>query len=103
MPRPTSSDCMCCPRVVMACHARRFRPCVMSKGGDVMPRPMLPTVCAVLGRLCCATPDAVRLCVFSTSGDVMPRPTLFDRECCPKEMMPCHARRLSTMYAVQGR
>ena len=57
MPRPTSSDrvcCLravmhatpdiadrvCCPREVMSYHARRCRPCVLSKGGDVKPRPM---------------------------------------------------------------
>ena len=55
MPRPTSSDCVCCPKAVMSCHAqhchresfpqavmlcyaRRYRPCVLSKGGDIMPR-----------------------------------------------------------------
>ena len=50
-----------------------------------MPRPTLLTVCAVQGRRCQATPDAVRLCVLSKSGDVMPRATL------------------PTMCAVQGR
>ena len=61
------------------------RLCVMSKGGDVMPRPTLLTMCAVQGLGCHATPDVVRLCVLSKSGDGMPRPTL------------------PTMYAVQGR
>ena len=37
-------------RVVMSCHARHCRPCVLSKGGDIIPRPTLPTVCAVQGQ-----------------------------------------------------
>ena len=66
MPRPTSFDRVCCPRVVMhatpdiadrvccprevmSCHARRCRPCLLSKGGDIIPRLTLPTVCAVQG------------------------------------------------------
>ena len=56
MPRLTSSDRACSPRAVMSCHARRCRPCVQSKGGDVMPRPTLPTVCAVMFLL---TPNSV--------------------------------------------
>ena len=56
MPRPTSfdrlccpgavmhatpdiADRVCCPREVMSCHAGCCRLCVLSKGGDVMPRP----------------------------------------------------------------
>ena len=58
MQRPTSFDRVCFPRAVMPCHSRCCRPCVLSKGGDVMPRPTLPTVCVVQG------------------GDVMPCPTL---------------------------
>ena len=63
MPRPTSSDYVCCPRAVMSCHSRRCRPCVQSKGSNVMPRPTLPTVCVVQWRWCNATPDVVLLCV----------------------------------------
>ena len=64
MPRPTSSDRVCCPRAVMhatpdiadrvccprevmSCHVRL---CVLSKGGDGMPRLTLSTLCAVQGR-----------------------------------------------------
>ena len=50
MPPMTSFDRVCCLMVVMAIHARRRRPCVQSKGGDVMLRPTLPSVCAVQGR-----------------------------------------------------
>ena len=38
-----------CLRAVMSCHARHCRPCVLSKGGDVMPCPTMPTVCVVQG------------------------------------------------------
>ena len=84
MPRPTSSDYMCCPRVVMACHARRFRPCVMSKGGDDRPRPTL----------------ADRLCRRKAMIEL---PTSSFRVCCPKALMACHAIHRSTAFPVQGR
>ena len=42
IPRRTSSDRLCSPRVIMACHARRR-----------------PTVCAIQGRRCHATPDVL--------------------------------------------
>ena len=57
MPRPTSFNRVCCPKAMMACHVRRHstvcspravmscharpnlvRPCVQSKGSDIMPR-----------------------------------------------------------------
>ena len=65
MPHLTLFDRVCCPRAVMSFHARRHstacaiqwwlcysmpdvvRLCVLSKSGDVMPRPTLPTMCAV--------------------------------------------------------
>ena len=90
MPCPTSFDCVCCPKAVMSCHARRCRPWVLSKVSDVMPCPTLPTVCAVQGRGCQSTPDVVRPCVQSKGGDVMPRPTSFNRVCCQKVVMACH-------------
>ena len=76
MPRPTLFDRVCFPRALMSCHSRRFRPCVLSKGGDVMLRP------TSFDRFCC--PKAVmscharrcRLCVLSKGSDVMPRPSL---------------------------
>ena len=85
MPRPTSSDRVCCPRAVMhakpdiadrvccprevmSCHAQRCRPRVLSKGGDVMPCP-----------------------------------TSFDHVCYPKAVMSCLARRRPTVCVVQGR
>ena len=68
MPRPTSFDRVCCPTAMMTCHNKRrstecavqgrgchatpdvVRLCVLSKSGDVMPRPTLPTMYAVQGR-----------------------------------------------------
>ena len=50
MPHLTSFDLVCCPKVVMPCHTRHCRPCVLSKGGDDMPRLTLPIVCAVQRR-----------------------------------------------------
>ena len=49
MPRLTLFDRVCFPRAVMSCYNRRCRPCVLSKGSDVMPCLMLPTECAVQG------------------------------------------------------
>ena len=85
MPRPTSSDCVCCPRAVMACHARRCRPCVISKA-----------VMSCHARCC-------RPCALYKCGDVMPRLTSFDRLCYPKAIMACHARGRSTVCAAQRR
>ena len=48
-------------------------------------------------------PDVVRPCVLLEGGDVMPHPMSSDRVCCPMGMMACHARRRSTVYAVQRR
>ena len=39
--------------------------------------------------------------VLSKGDDGMPRPTSFDRVCYPKAVMECHARCLSTVFAVQ--
>ena len=73
--RPTTADRLCCPRAMMACHARRR-----------------PTVYAVKGRRWHATPDVVRPCVLQKGEDGMPRPTSFDRVCCPKAYFAVHAR-----------
>ena len=78
------------------------RPCVLSKGGDVMPCPMLPIVCAVQGWLCHAMPDVVQACVPSKGGDAMPSLTSFHRVCYPRGVMSCHARRRPIMRAVVG-
>ena len=120
----------------MACHPRRrsivcvvqkavmlatpniVRPCVLSKGGDIMPRPTSSD------RVCCprammhATPDIAdhvccprevmscharrcRLCVLSKGGDVMPGLTSFNCVCCTKAMNACHARCRLTVCAAQ--
>ena len=49
------------------------QPCVLPKGGDVMP--------------CSTLSDRV----LSYGGDVMPCPTTIDRLCCPTAMMAFHA------------
>ena len=41
--------------------------------------------------------------VLSYGGDGMSRPTSFDRVCCPKAVMSCHARCLSTVCAALRR
>ena len=35
MPRPTSFDCVCCPRAMMVCHATRYSTLSMLFKGDV--------------------------------------------------------------------
>ena len=86
MPRPTSSDCVCCPKAMMSCQARRYRPCVLSKGG-----------------ICHATPDVAGPCVPSKGYDVMPRPMSFDCVCCLRAVMSFHTRHRPTVCAVLGR
>ena len=86
MSRPTSFDHVCCLNAMMACHARRS-----------------PTVCAAQGRCVYATPNVVRPCVLPKGGEVMPCLTSFDRVCCPRAVMSCHARRSLTVCVVQRR
>ena len=74
MPCMMSFDRVCCPKVMMACHAQGRS-----------------TVCAVQRQGWHVTPDVVRPCVLSKGGDVMPRPTSFDCVCCLKAIMACHA------------
>ena len=121
MPRSTLFDRVCAPKAVMSCHARRFftvravqgrrchaksdviRPCVLSKGGDVMPHPMSSdSLCRPRAAISCHA-DVVRPCVMPNGDDGMPHPTSFDRVCYPKAMIACHARRCSIVCAVQDR
>ena len=83
---PDDVDCAYYPKEMMAFHARRRS-----------------TVFAVQGRRWNATPDAVRQFLLPKGDDGMPRPELFDRVCCSKDVMPCHARRLSTVCVAQRR
>ena len=64
MQRPMSLDRVCCPKAMMACHARRC-----------------PFVIAAQGRLCHVTLDVIRPFVLFKGDDGMPRPTSFDRVC----------------------
>ena len=78
------------------------RPCVHSKGGDVMPRPTLfYRVCIPRAVMSCHA-RCSRLCVLSKGGDVMPRSTSSDRACSPRALISCHAPRRPTVCAVQG-
>ena len=70
---PDVVDRVSCAMALMSCHARGCRPCVLSKGGDVMP---------------CPTSSNREL---SYGGDCMSCPTSFDYEFCPKAVMSCHA------------
>ena len=114
---PDDAVRVCCPRALMSCHARHCRPCVQSKGGnfmpcptlttvclskgvDFMPRLTLPTVCAVQGRRWHVTPNVIRPCVLSKGGDGMPRPTSFVRVCHQRAMMAYDARRRLTLSAT---
>ena len=138
MPRLTSFDRVCFPKAMMACHARRrstvcavqrrcchatpdvVQPCVLPKGGDVMPCP--PSSDRVLSyggdvmprptsfdRVCFpkarwhAMPDVVRPCVLSKGGDGMSRLTSFDCVCRPWAIMACPAKHRSIVCAAQRR
>ena len=103
MPRPMPFDCLCFPKAMIACHARR-RPTVSAS-----PKAMMAchaqrhsTVCAAQRRCWHATPNFVGPCLLSKGDDGMPHPTSFDRVCCPKAVMSCHARRSPTVCAAQG-
>ena len=98
---PDDADRVCYPRALMSCHARSYQPCVLSKGGDVMPRPTLPTVCFVQGRSWHATPDVVRPCVLSKGDYGMPRPTFPNHVYYPWAMMECHDRHYLFVCSLQ--
>ena len=73
---PDVVDRVCCAMAVISCHTRCCRPCMLSKGGAVMPCPTSfdrvfypKAVMSCHARRC-------RLCVLSKGSDVMPRPTL---------------------------
>ena len=114
------ADRVCCQRAVMSCHARRCRPCVLSKGGDVMPclmssdRACIPTAVKSCDTRCrstvCAAQKAImacharccRSCVLFKGVDVMPHPTSSDCACSPREVISCDARHRSTDCAAQN-
>ena len=84
MPSPMSSDCVCFPSAMIACHARRH-----------------PTVCAAQGRWWNVTPDVIQSYVLSKGDDNMPRPTSSGRVYCLRAMMTCHTLRHLTIFVVQ--
>ena len=48
-------------------------------------------------------PDVIRSCVLAKGGDVLSRLKSFNRVCCPKAVMSCHAQCSLTVEASQGR
>ena len=74
MPRTTSFDRVCFPKIMIEYTPEVVRPCVQSMGGDIMPR------MTSFDRLCCPKGD-----------NGMPCRTSSDRVCCPKAVMACHA------------
>lgn len=102
MPRPILSDCMCYPKVIMACHGRHS-PFVCS------PRAMMAfnarhhqIMCTVQGPWSHAMPEFVKLCVLSKAYDVIPRPTSSDPVCYPRNMVTCHAQSHPTCVLSKG-
>ena len=85
MPRPTWSDRVCCPRVIITCHTQH-----------------LMIVYAFQWRWWYATPDAVWPYVLPKDDDGMPSLKKSYLLCCPRLIRACHTRRHPTMYAVQG-
>ena len=104
IPCPVSFDCVCYPRVMMACDALLYstiwvsqgpcvnstpdiiRPCVLPKGDDGMSRMTLSNrVCSLKG------------------DDGIQRTTSPDRVCCSKAMIACHTRCIPIMCGFQGR
>ena len=81
--RLTSSNCLCCPRMMMAWHARRH-----------------PTVCVIQGRRCHVTPNIVLPRVLPNGDEGMPR--LMSSNCLtyPKSMRAFHALRRPIVCAV---
>ena len=85
MPRPTSSNHVCCLRATITCHTR----CHL-------------TVCAIQGRCWHYMPDIVWPCVLRKDHDSMPCSTEYYHAWCLWAMMWCYARRLPTVFAKQG-
>ena len=74
----------------MSLHPRHYRPCVLSKSGDVIPHPTLfDYVCCPKEVLSSCHAQRCRPCVLSKGGDVMPRLTLLT--VCAVQGRRCHA------------
>ena len=101
-PRLTSSDCVCFPSAILACHARRRPTVCNAKGHDSIPR-LMTSDCVCCPKVIMAY-DAlvIRPCVFPKDHEGIPRPTSSDRMYCPKEMMACQAQHFQTVYPTQS-
>ena len=79
MSRPRLSDRVCCPRGMMACHARhRSTRCMLSKSDDGIHTRRILTMCIGQRPLLHATPDVLQSCILSKGDDVMPRSMSYD-------------------------
>ena len=85
LPSPTSSDCMCWPRAMMAYQVR----CSL-------------TVYVVQGWWWHDTPDVIPPYVLSKKEDVMSRETSSDCVCCLMAMKACHVWHHPTACVTQG-
>ncbi len=103
MPLLTSSDCVCFPKAMMACHVWGHQPCVLSMAMITCHVKHRSTMSALQVLWCHAKHDTVPLCVLSKVYTGMPRPISFYHVCCRKEMTACYARRCPTMCPVHER
>ena len=121
MPSPMSSDFVCFPSAMIACHARRHPTVcaaqgrwwnatldviwlyVLSKGDEKKPRPTSSGRVYCLRAMMMATPYVVWPFLLSNDDDAIPHPMSFISVCCPKAMMAWNARRCPTMCVVQER
>ena len=84
--RPTWSDPVFCPKVILTCHTQH-----------------LLIVYAFQGRWWYATPDVVWPCMLPKDDDGMPRLKKSDLVFCTRVMRSCHAQCHLTMCFVQGK
>ena len=121
MPSSTSSNHVCCPRFMMACHPRyhptvsvvlrrwwpatpdAFRPCVVSKAIMTCRVRRTLIVCGFQGQWCHAMIDIVWSFVLTKVNAIMSRLTSSNREFYRRAMITCYTRRHLSMCVVQGR
>ncbi|TMW88875.1 hypothetical protein EJD97_017963 [Solanum chilense] len=102
MPCLMTTNRICFPLVMIVCHARLHLTVCAAQGGNGMPGPTCPTMCAAKGPWVHATPYVVLSCVLSKVDNNMPCQTSSDRVCFLWVMMACHTQRRPIVYAAQG-
>ena len=102
MPRPTSSDCVCCPRALMVFHARHYSTLSMLfKGDHGLRRPTsFDRVFWKLDMMACLAFRSPTVYVIP-SMMMAYHATSCHRVCYPRAKMECHARRHQTACASQ--